>query len=229
LPHPDRPIAADANVERLRHFIADGHYKSGDRLPPERDLTDRLGVSRTQLRKALGALEREGIVWRHVGKGTFVSTPAEQSVGDDLVSLGRRLTPFRMMRARLVIEPAIAREAAINASGEDLLNMRRAMERTRAATTWAIYEEQDDLLHQHIAHASDNLLLVSLFEHLNAVRRAVAWGNVVRSTQHPPPNHRSFAEHEAIADAISSRNPDAAHDAMRNHLRSVADRLFGQA
>lgn len=225
----DRPMTADPSIERLRNFIADGNYGTGDRLPPERELTDRLGVTRTELRKALDALEREGSVWRHVGKGTFVSDNGGQSATDDLVSLGRRLTPFRMMRARLVIEPAIAREAAINASGEDLSNMLRAMERTRSATTWAEYEEQDDLLHHHIAHASDNLLLVSLFEHLNSVRRAVAWGNVVRATKRPSQSHTSFAEHDAIAEAISSRNPDAAHDAMRNHLRSVSDRLFGEA
>lgn len=222
-------MTADPAIERLRNFIAEGNYSAGDRLPPERDLTERLGMTRTELRKALDALEREGAVWRHVGKGTFVADPGKDHVSDDLVSLGRRLTPFRMMRARLVIEPAIAREAAINASGEDLSNMQRAMERARSATTWAEYEEQDDMLHHHIAQASDNLLLVSMFDHLNSVRRAVAWGNVVRASRCPPKSHTSFAEHEAITQAIASRSPDAAHDAMRSHLRSVSDRLFGEA
>jgi DNA-binding FadR family transcriptional regulator len=180
------------------------------------------------LRKALGALEQSGVLWRHVGKGTFLAEPAIQEKTSDLIALGRRLTPFRMMRARLVIEPAIAREAAVNATGDHLAGIRQAMARTRAAVTWAEYEAQDDLFHRHIASASDNLLLEALFQLLNDVRRAVAWGNVVRGTASPPPDHGSFAEHEAIAQAIEQRDPDAAQEAMRRHLRSVSDRLFGE-
>lgn len=227
---PVKAAQADPSVDLLRSFIEDGGYASGDRLPAERELTERLALTRSQLRKALDALEREGMVWRHVGKGTFVANgDAASEPSGDIVDLGRRLTPYRMMRARLVIEPAIAREAAINASGEDLRLMERAMDRARNATTWAEYEEQDDLLHHHVATASDNLLLVSLFEQLNLVRRAVSWGSVVRQTARPAPSHTSFAEHEAIVATIAARNPDAAYEAMRNHLRSVSDRLFGDA
>jgi len=227
--YSERILKAAPVVERLRDFIQHGDYTSGDRLPAERHLTGRLDMSRTELRKALDTLEREGLIWRHVGKGTFVADPDEDTAPDSLVQLGRNLTPFRMMRARLVIEPALAREAAINASGRDLSNMQRAMDRARSATTWAEYEEQDDRLHRHIAEASDNLLLVSLFEHLNHVRRAVVWGSVVRATNRPAASHTSFAEHDAIVQAIASRFPDAANDAMRTHLRSVSDRLFGEA
>ncbi len=228
--HSNKPIKAEPSIDRLRSFIADGGYGSGDRLPAERDLTERLALTRTELRKALDTLEREGAVWRHVGKGTFVAEGREAGeLGDELVELGRKLTPFRMMRARLVIEPAIAREAAINASGDDYQLMQRAMDRTRSATTWSEYEEQDDLLHHHIATASDNLMLVALFEQLNLVRRAVSWGSVVRASAQPPHAHTSFREHDAIVTAVAERNPDAAYDAMRTHLRSVSDRLFGDA
>ena len=156
---------------------------------------------------------------------------ADTDVGnlqDDLKGLGRHLTPFRMMRARLVIEPAIAREAAVNASNEDLTQMQRAMDRTQAATTWAEYEEQDDKFHHHVAQASDNSLLAFLFQQLNEVRRSVAWGSVVRESARPPQKHTSFDEHEAIVQAIANRNPNAAYEAMRTHLRSVSDRLFGE-
>jgi DNA-binding FadR family transcriptional regulator len=230
LPYSNAPAKANPSVDVLRAFIEEGGYAYGDRLPAERELTERLALTRSQLRKALDALEREGIVWRHVGKGTFVANgDAASAPSDAVVDLGRKLTPFRMMRARLVIEPAIAREAAINASGEDLRSMERATERARTATTWAEYEEQDDLLHHHVATASDNLLLVSLFEQLNLVRRAVSWGNVVRANPRPAPGHTSFAEHDAIVARIAARNPDAAHEAMRIHLRSVSNRLFGDA
>jgi DNA-binding FadR family transcriptional regulator len=142
--------------------------------------------------------------------------------------LGRQLTPFRMMRARLAIEPAIAREAAVNASGEALQRMQRAIDRAKAATTWNEYETQDDLFHRAVAEASDNLLLLTLFDQLNDVRRAVAWGGVTRETVQPSANHSSFAEHDEIAAAIANRDASAAYEAMRRHLGSVAKRLFGE-
>ncbi|WP_103256694.1 FadR/GntR family transcriptional regulator [Tabrizicola aquatica] len=216
-------------VARLRGFILDGGYAGGAKLPPERDLSDQLGLSRATLRKALDALERDGMIWRHVGKGTFVSGDLPKSAPSSaMVELGRQLTPFRMMRARLAIEPAIAREAAVNASGEAMHKMQRAIERAKAATTWNEYEVQDDLFHRAIAEASDNLLLLALFDQLNEVRRAVVWGSVTRQSTKPSPDHSSFAEHDAIAAAIASRDPGAAYDAMRRHLGSVANRLFGE-
>lgn len=226
--HDLTPDTADP-VARLRSYIIDGGYAQGGKLPPERQLTDELGMSRATLRKALDALERDGVIWRHVGKGTFVSDgmPPRPNMGP-LVELGRQLTPFRMMRARLAIEPAIAREAAVNASGETLQKMQRAIERAKAATTWKEYEAQDDIFHRSVAEASDNLLLLALFDQLNEVRRAVAWGSVTRESPRPSPDHSSFAEHDAIAAAIAARDGGAAYDAMRRHLGSVARRLFGE-
>lgn len=216
-------------VARLRAFIREGGYSSGGKLPPERHLTDELGLSRATLRKALDTLERDGLIWRHVGKGTFVADgTVPKAPSSAMVELGRQLTPFRMMRARLAIEPAIAREAAVNASGETLRKMQLAIERAKAATTWKDYETQDDVFHRTVAEASDNLLLLTLFDQLNEVRRAVAWGSVTRESAHPSPDHSSFAEHDAIAAAIASRDPAAAQEAMRRHLGSVARRLFGE-
>ena len=151
-------------VARLRSFIVEGGHPRGGRLPPERHLTEELGITRTTLRKALDSLERDGLIWRHVGKGTFISDDAAPNAPSTAMSeLGRQLTPFRMMRARLAIEPAIAREAAVNASGEALQRMQRAIDRAKAATTWNEYETQDDLFHRAVAEASDNLLLLTLF------------------------------------------------------------------
>src|SRR6056297_195274 len=213
-------------VSRLRDFISDGGYLPGDRLPAERDLIGELGLTRSALRKALETLERDGTIWRHVGKGTFVSSAEATGDGGLIGELGRQLTPYRMMRARTCIEPAIAREAAISASGEAMTRMRAAMESASAASTWAEYEAQDDRLHRCIAEASDNALLLALFDQLNQVRRAVAWGAVRRDTVRPPADHSSFAEHRAIAEAIAKRDPEVAYEAMRVHLRSVSARLF---
>jgi DNA-binding FadR family transcriptional regulator len=144
-----------------------------------------------------------------------------------MADLSRQLTPVRMMRARLCIEPAIAREAAINASAEAIIRMKLAKERAAAAPNWADYETHDDLFHRSIAEASDNILLLALFDQLNQVRRAVAWESVVRKSERPPEGHSSYAEHDRITAAIEAHDPGAAQEVMRQHIGSVSARLFG--
>lgn len=216
-------------ITRLRGFIDDGAFRPGDRLPAERHLISELGIPRGALRRAFDALEREGTIWRHVGKGTFMSRDGHgthSGLGDWTGDIAHHLTPLRMVRARLCIEPAIAREAAVNASSEALTRMRHALERASTATNWQDYEKQDDLFHRAIAQATDNPLLVGLFDQLNKVRRAVAFDAVKRDTARPSENHSSFAEHETIAQSIEKRDRAAAQDAMQSHLQSVSRRLF---
>lgn len=214
-------------IAALQALIAAGSYSPGDRLPSERELIGNLGMSRNTLRRALDALERDGAIWRHVGKGTFVAAHGGNSGTGTLAELSQQVTPVQLMRARLSLEPAIAREAAINASDEAVIRVKLARDRTVEATNWDDYEAQDDALHRTVAEATDNVLLLSLFDQMNQVRRAVAWNTVIRSSKRPARNHRSFAEHDNITASIEARDPAAAHEAMREHLGSVSARLYG--
>lgn len=221
-------VEAEDTVGALRQFIIDGSYSPGDRLPSERDLIGRLGISRSALRKALGKLENEGSIWRHVGKGTFVAAQEFQTGNSQLKLLSETVTPVQLMRARLSLEPALAKEAAVNASENSVANLKEARDRAVNAATWDEYEAEDDAFHRAIAEASENVLLLSLFDHLNGVRRAVAWNTVVRTSSRPPADHSSFNEHNQIFTAIQERNASAAQSAMREHLNSVSTRLFGE-
>lgn len=216
-------------IAALRAMIESGTYGPGDRLPPERELMASLTMSRGTLRRALDVLEREGRIWRHVGKGTFVANIGDGNVDDWTTALSRQLTPFKMMRARMCLEPAIAREAAVNASAEAMLRIHDARRRAKEASSWAEYESQDDRFHREIALACDNVLLAALFDRLNEVRRTVAFDAVVRHSTKPAEDHTSFAEHDRIAVAIEARDPKAAQAAMQRHLGSVSARLFGEA
>ena len=216
-------------VTGLRDFIKAGEYRPGDRLPSERDLIGRLAISRSALRKAFDVLEREGCIWRHVGKGTFIASTEPQNGSGSLAELILQVTPITLMRARLSVEPAIAREAALNASESAVSHLSMIGQSTQDADNWDDYELFDDQFHRAIGLAADNPLLLSLFDHLNAVRRGVAWKTVVRSSARPASDHTSFAEHDKILSAIEARDPTAAHAAMRTHLVSVSNRLFGDA
>lgn len=228
LTRPDQ-TERDAAVEAVKALMAAGSYGPGDRLPPERKLIGSLGLTRSALRKALDTLEREGAIWRHVGKGTFVAGTPGPSDDWRLGEIGMQITPVRMMRARLCIEPAIAREAAINASADAVSRIRRAKDAAARAESWDEYERHDDHFHRAVAEGADNILLSALFDQLNRVRREVAWETVVRQSASPPEGHPSFAEHEAIAAAIAARDPAGAQEAMRRHIGSVSARLFGEA
>ena len=213
-------------IAALADLIRDGGYSPGDRLPPEREMIVTLGMSRNSLRRALEALERDGAIWRHVGKGTFVAAHGGDTGIGTLGELSKQVTPVQLMRSRLALEPAIAREAAINASGEAVLRIRNSRDRAVDAPNWDDYETQDDHFHRTVAEATGNPLLLSLFDQLNQVRRAVAWKTVVRSSDRPSREHSSFAEHDDILGAIEARDPGAAQAAMRKHLGSVSARLF---
>jgi DNA-binding FadR family transcriptional regulator len=220
----DRIDALDA----LQAFLAAGDFAPGDRLPPERELMVQLGLTRTALRKALDSLEHEGRIWRHVGKGTFVASQSGTVGPRRLTELATQISPVDMMRARLALEPAIAREAAMGATQEAVAKVFAARDRAFEAPDWDSYEAEDDHLHRTIAAATGNALLLELFDQLNQVRRAVSWKAVIRHSTRPPRDHTSFAEHDRIAEAIAARDPGEAHAAMRDHLGSVSARLYGE-
>jgi GntR family transcriptional regulator, transcriptional repressor for pyruvate dehydrogenase complex len=99
------------------------------------------------------------------------------------------------------------------------------MHKAQQAPTWRQYEQWDNKLHRTIGEASQNSLLLGLLDTLNAVRRAVTWGRLRDTPLRPPADHHSFAEHERIVQAIADRDPTAAAEAMRKHLRSVESRM----
>lgn len=212
-------------LTQLRAFLAQRDLPADTKLPPERELVDLLGVSRGQLRKAMAVLEREGELWRHVGKGTFIGTRPVEEISS-LAAMASRTNPAEVMRTRLLFEPMIAREAALNATAEDIAGLRRCLQGTHEARTWRFYESWDNRLHRTIAHATRNGFLLSMFDTLNTVRRAVSWGRLRPNDRRPDPSHHSFAEHDRIVDAIEERDLKTAECEMRAHLVNVARGLL---
>lgn len=217
---------ADGALVQMRAFIAQGDYAPGDRLPPERELCQVLGVGRAQLRKAFAVLEAEGGIWRHVGRGTFIGDGTGTGGADSVGAIAKRTTPREVMHARLVLEPQLAREAALHATLADLDELRHVDRKSRSAASWREYEAADNSLHRAIAVASQCAPLIALFDQLNALRRTVVWGRLRNRRDRPASDHHSFAEHARIIAAIAERDGDAAETNMREHLKSVTAGLF---
>jgi DNA-binding FadR family transcriptional regulator len=195
------------------------------RLPSERELAQRLEVSRPELRKALGVLETQGRIRRQVGSGTFLSPTAEtaREVADRTVL---RTSPRVAMEARFTIEPQLAWLAAQNATPHQIAELRGLCAEMRAAASWEAYAELDWRFHNLIGKATENVLLDEVQQLLNLVRRRVVWGDLDTSSPHPPEAYHSFEEHEAIVAAIEIHNPEVAAAAMRRHLDATRQRLL---
>jgi DNA-binding FadR family transcriptional regulator len=215
-------------LTQLRAYLAHEGRSSGARLPPERQLADDLGVSRGTLRRALADLEAEGLIWRHVGRGTFVGNRPVDTV-QDLTDVTRRTNPAGVMEARLALEPELARLAAIHATPADLDELADCVRESRIAGDWRTYEYWDNRLHRAVAQATANIVLLALFDGLNTIRRTVTWGRLRRFSAKPDAGHHSFTEHDRLVGAIGERDSSAAAEAMRQHLRSVRDHLLTAA
>ncbi len=211
-------------LTQLKAYLAQHRLPEKARLPSERVLCEELGVSRGELRKSLAILEAEGAIWRHVGKGTFLGARPVQELST-VGGIADLTNPREVMRARLLLEPSLAGEAALNASGADLEEMDRCVVAARRVESWRHYENWDNRLHRAVAEAAGNTVLLALFDLLNAVRRTVVWGRLRPKPERPPADHHSFAEHEAIVAAIHERDTIGATEAMRAHLVKVEQKL----
>lgn len=212
-------------LTQLRAYLVQSDLPGNAKLPPERELVEILGVSRGDLRKALAVLEGEGELWRHVGKGTFVGARPVDELST-VATISAKTNPAEVMRTRLLIEPVIAREAALNATAEDIAEMRTCLKGAREARTWRFYENWDNRLHRTIAQSTHNVLMLAMFDTLNTVRRAVVWGRLRPPGDRPEPDHHSFAQHDALVSAIEDRDLRVAEFAMRTHLVDVARNLL---
>jgi GntR family transcriptional regulator, transcriptional repressor for pyruvate dehydrogenase complex len=210
-----------ALITQLRAYLLQSDLGLHGRVPPERQLAAALDVSRAELRKALAALEAEGQVWRHVGKGTFLGERPRTAM-DQISWLARLTNPVEVMGARFAVEPELARLAALHANSVQIDGLAGFAGEARAAESWRQYELADARFHRQIAEAAGNALLLALYDLLSDVRRAVTWTRTRQREDGPPRDHHSFAEHEAILAAIAQRQPTAAAAAMRAHLTSVA-------
>jgi DNA-binding FadR family transcriptional regulator len=223
---PD-PLTDSSNfaLGRLRALLDDSSFEAGQRLPPERELAARIGIGRRALRRALEVLEAEGRIWRHQGKGTFLgSRPAHAAT--DLEELAKRTHPLEVMDARLEIEPALARLAAMRATNGDIERLLRLAERTASSSDADGRELWDSALHRTIAEAAGNSLLLAVFDMIDRIRQDTTW-RLLRERARSGERQQIYVEqHRRVIAAIAQREAHAAEQTMREHLELVRDGLL---
>lgn len=212
----------------LRSLLADqvqrGDLGPGAKLPTERELVLQLAAPRSAIRRALTTLEQEGLLTRHVGRGTFLNA----SANGRRISTPADTSPAEIMQVRLLLEPQVAPLAARAATQADLDRISHRLERGGRAHDYDTFESWDVALHRAIAEATHNALLLSLFDSMSAARNLPVWGNLKRRNFTAQLRRSYQDDHTAIVSALLERDGNAARDRMREHLTRVSDNLLGQ-
>jgi len=211
-------------VERLREFIDVEELKPGDRLMSERELAERLGVSRTSVRQALTVLRVQGLVEIRHGDGVYLVTPPGDVIGSLALEVANSEVDHPMIwEVREGIEVQAARLAARRRTDDDLRHMADAL----AAMAASIEEGGDGIIgdrhfHRALAEASHNPMLAQLHEQMRDVIDRTSEASLTRPGRPPVSLH----EHEAIYEAIERRDEDAAAARMREHIVLSGERLL---
>ncbi|WP_082126509.1 FadR/GntR family transcriptional regulator [Allosalinactinospora lopnorensis] len=205
-------------IDQLREHVTAAGLKSGDKLPSERELAERIGVSRASIKQAIVVLEVQGLVEIRHGGGTYLRTDSlSPEPIATLVERKRRLPD--VLDAREALETKLAELAAMRRTEEDIAELDAALDSMRTEiAAGALGEESDHRFHAAVTTAARNDLLA---EFMREIAGQIAESRH-ESLQQPDRPQQSLGQHQRIAEAIRRQDPEEAVAAMRAHLRTVS-------
>ena len=216
-------------IQKLREDIAKGVYEVGDKLPTEPVLVEQFGVSRTVIREAIAELRADGLVRSRHGIGVFVEKPKQPKGGLKLLNqVSETISDILEeleLRAAVEIEAAgLAAERASPAQEAEI--QRHLFELSKLIEAEEPTELADFAFHMAIARSTNNSRFEEFLSHLGrrTIPRAKLSGLVSGKHALPYREDQLHAEHQAVADAIHSKDTSAARDAMRTHLVGSLER-----
>jgi GntR family transcriptional repressor for pyruvate dehydrogenase complex len=215
--------AADLVADHIEALILEGTLRPGESLLPERELADRLAVSRPTLRDGLKKLEQRGLLTSSHGRGLKVAQLGTESISDPLLSMLARHSEAAedYLEFRDAIETSAAALAAQRANEVDLSAIRNCLDRIDRAHARNEPKEEaeaDTQLHMAIYEASHNLVILQVMRALSQNLRSDVFHNRTRLFSMPHVRDLLRNQHEDIGNAIISHDAEAARDAAHRHL-----------
>jgi GntR family uxuAB operon transcriptional repressor len=214
---------------RLQNRITNGEFRVGDRLPPERDIAESLGISRSVVREALIMLELQGFVEVRKGSGVYViRLPSEQAMATVAEACSQDVGPFELLQARQVVESQISGFAATCITKNDISNLRGFLEQERVQLVSGQENyDSDKMFHLTIAEASQNSVLSDIVQDLWKRREAsTMWQQLHTRITNNTYRSQWLKDHERVLLALQRRDPDGAREAMWQHIENVKQTLF---
>jgi GntR family transcriptional repressor for pyruvate dehydrogenase complex len=207
-------------VRQIQRLIADGALRPGDMLPPERELAERFGVSRSSLRDAIRSLELAGLLVPKQGEGTLVADVSPDALIAPIASVlvRKRELISELLDVRKMLEPALAARAARNATPEDVARLEEILKRQREkALRGESWVEEDSEFHYAIARAARNSVVLKVLDVLMDLLRETR----ARTLQVDGRLQRSLAGHRRVLEAIRRRDAAAAERAVKQHIEEI--------
>jgi GntR family transcriptional repressor for pyruvate dehydrogenase complex len=215
----------DQAIAKIKDLIVDGEFGPGSKLPKEKELAERLGLSRNSLREAVRALTLVGVLEPRQGDGTYVTSlePDLLLAGTSFVSdLLTGPTILELYQVRRILEPAATALAASRLTDEDLSALQDCLGRMDTADTTQCFIDADVEFHRIIVNACGNATLASLIQNLSGgTLRARIW----RAIQEQGSIDSTRAMHRDIFDALAARDAELAAAADLAHL-AAGERWF---
>lgn len=211
-------------ADQLRSLIERREFAVGSRLPPERELAEKLGVSRPSVREALIALEVEGLVRIRMGSGVYVLDPSVSARAGARQPDGEG--PFELLKARELIESGICRQAAKGVTAQTIAALDAILAQMGAGRLGS-----DDLIrldrafHVAIAGSLGNSVLVRCVGELFDERINPYFARLARYFEDEQSWRETLAEHGVVRDALAARDGAAAGRAMARHIRNSQARF----
>ncbi|AVO39639.1 FadR/GntR family transcriptional regulator [Pukyongiella litopenaei] len=224
---------SSAVIRQIELLILRGILRPGERLPPERDLSERLGVSRPSLRAALAELQDQGLLTSRAGAGVYVADVLGSAFSPALIRLfgTHDEAVFDYLSFRRDIEALAAERAARLGSDSDLAVIGAIMDKMVAAQASGSEEEQarlDAQFHSAIIEAGHNVVMLHMMRSMFDLLRQGVFYNRSAMFHQPAARDALLAQHQAINTALQARAPEAARAAVEAHLDFVAAALRDQ-
>ncbi|GGY09957.1 transcriptional regulator [Litchfieldella qijiaojingensis] len=226
-----QPRIADVITERLEAMILEGSLKPGQRLPPERALSERFGVSRPSLREAIQKLAARGLLTSRQGGGTFVTEELNSRYNDPLLDMLPRHKEFHLdlLEFRDAMEGISAYYAALRSTPADkavLIERFEELEACFAGRDPALEAKADAAFHLAIAESAHNVLLLHTIRGIFHLLEKSIVDNLTHLFEKPDSRPRLMEQHRELLDAILEGRPEDARARAHEHLVFVEEELL---
>lgn len=215
----------DEAIVKIKEMILAGELKPGDRLPPEKELSEHLGLSRSSLREAVKALEIIHVLDVRRGDGTYVTSLRPEVLLGALsfvADIHQDSSVLELFEVRRILEPAAAMMAAARAQPADVARLRVLLTEVGEGTPVDDLVAHDLVFHRSICELSGNAYLTSLLDSLSgSTLRARVWRGLTEEGS----VERTLTEHRAIVDAIESGDAELIRSQVTVHVSGVAQWL----